>query len=168
MAHLLYLHGKPLLMRPLIKNHQTYTILPLGMMLATYALSHCVNSCRAVFICVGILIQKPVNSHLDKIGPIALELCSRPIFKEQDQNVKFKASTLQANRRIWTVSVLMEFFSHWNKLFEAMGWFYNLCPCQELRPSFTEEDSKRGSKERDVNEMRKNYRQRRGFTVIRR
>ena len=29
-----------------------------------------------------------------------------------------------------------------------MGCFYHFCPCQELRPSLTEEDIHRGSKKR--------------------
>ena len=35
------------------------------------------------------------------------------------------------------------FFSHCNTVFEAMGGFYHFCPCQELRPSLTEEDIQR-------------------------
>ena len=31
----------------------------------------------------------------------------------------------------------------YNTVFEAMGCFYHFCPCQELRPSLTEEDIKR-------------------------
>ena len=40
------------------------------------------------------------------------------------------------------------FCSHCNTVFEAMGCFYHFCPCQELRPSLTEEDIQRGSKKR--------------------
>ena len=32
------------------------------------------------------------------------------------------------------------FCSHCNTAFEAMRVFYHFCPCQELRPSLTEED----------------------------
>ena len=38
------------------------------------------------------------------------------------------------------------FCSHCNIVFEAMGCFYHFCPCQELRPSVTEEDIKRSSR----------------------
>ena len=40
------------------------------------------------------------------------------------------------------------FCSHCNTVFEAMGCFYHFCPCQELRPSLTEEDIQRGRKNR--------------------
>ena len=32
------------------------------------------------------------------------------------------------------------FCSHCNTVFEAMGYFYHFCPCQETRPSLTEGD----------------------------
>ena len=41
------------------------------------------------------------------------------------------------------------------KLFEAMGCFYHYCPCQETRPSLTEEDIERGLKKREMDQMRK-------------
>ena len=55
------------------------------------------------------------------------------------------------------------FFSHCNTVFEAMGCFYHFCPCQELRPSHTEEDVKR---RRKLDELRRSYIQEKGFTVI--
>ena len=58
------------------------------------------------------------------------------------------------------------FCSHCNTVFEAMGCFYPFCPCQELRPSLTEEDIKRGSRNREIDELRWSYIQEKGFTVI--
>ena len=40
------------------------------------------------------------------------------------------------------------FCSHCNTVFEVTGCFYHFCPCQELRPSLTEDDFRRGSKKR--------------------
>ena len=58
------------------------------------------------------------------------------------------------------------FCSHCNTALEALGCFYHFCPCQELRSSLTEEDIKRGSKRRELDELRRNYIQEKGFTVI--
>ena len=58
------------------------------------------------------------------------------------------------------------FCSHCNTVFEAMGWFYHFCPCHELRSSLTEEDIKRGSRRRELDDLRRSYIQERGFTVI--
>ena len=45
-------------------------------------------------------------------------------------------------------------FSHCNTVFEAMTSFNPFFPCQELRPSLTEEDIKRGSSKREIDELR--------------
>ena len=58
------------------------------------------------------------------------------------------------------------FCSHCNTVFEAMGRFYHFCPCQELRPSLTEEDIQRGSKKRELDELIRHYIQEKGFEVI--
>ena len=57
------------------------------------------------------------------------------------------------------------FCSHCNTVFEAMGCFYHFCPCQELRPSITEEDIQRGSKKRELDALRRHYIQQKGFKV---
>ena len=56
---------------------------------------------------VGIYILRRVDPRLDKTGPVALRICSCPIFNKQDPNVKLKASKLQADRRKLIVSLLM-------------------------------------------------------------
>ena len=58
------------------------------------------------------------------------------------------------------------FCSHCNTVLEAMGCFYHLCRCQELGPSLTEEDIKRGIRKRKLDELRRDYIQEKGFTVI--
>ena len=58
------------------------------------------------------------------------------------------------------------FCSLCNIVFEAMGCFYHFCPCQELRPSLTEEDIQRGSKKRALDSLRRHYIQKEGFKVI--
>ena len=53
-----------------------------------------------------------------------------------------------------------------NTVFETMGCFYHFCPCQELRPSLTEEDFQRGSKKREFDALRRHYIQEKGVKVI--
>ena len=57
------------------------------------------------------------------------------------------------------------FCSHCNTVFEAMGCFYHLCSCQELRPSFTEEDIQR-SKKKELDALRRQLVQKKGFKNI--
>ena len=58
------------------------------------------------------------------------------------------------------------FCSYCNTVFEAMTYFYHFCPCQELRPSLTEEDIQRGSKKRELDALRRHYIQEKGLKVI--
>ena len=58
------------------------------------------------------------------------------------------------------------FCSHCNTVFEAMGCFYDFCPCQELRSSLTEEDIQRGSKKKELVALRRHYIQEKGYKVI--
>ena len=49
------------------------------------------------------------------------------------------------------------FSSHCNTVFDAMGCFHHFFPCQELRTSLTEEDILRGSKNRELDALRRHY-----------
>ena len=108
-AHLSFLHAKQLLMKLLSENLQTYANLLLGLIPANYTTTRCVNPCLPVFIRVGISIQKPVDSNLDKTRPVALKIWPCVIFNVHYLIVRFRASTLQADRRKVIASVLMGF-----------------------------------------------------------
>ena len=58
------------------------------------------------------------------------------------------------------------FRSHCHTVYEAMGCFDHFWPCQELRPSLTEEDIQRGSKKRELDALRRHYIQEKSFRVI--
>ena len=58
------------------------------------------------------------------------------------------------------------FCSHCNTVFEAMGCFCHYCPLQELRPSLTEEDIKRDSRKKELDNLRPGFIREKGFTVI--
>ena len=103
------LHAKQLLMKLLSGSLQLYASLLLGLTLANYIPTRCVNPCLPVLIRIGIWTQKRVNSHLDKTRPVALKIWSCLIFDEQDLIVKLRAFTLQADRRKLTAWVLMRF-----------------------------------------------------------
>ena len=47
-----------------------------------------------------------------------------------------------------------------------MGCFFHYCPCQEARPSLTEEDIERGNKKREMDQMsNKQYIKEKGYNV---
>ena len=78
----------------LLESLETYANLLLELMPANYIPTRCFISCPPVFMRVGILIPKPVDSHLDKTSPVALKIWSCFIFNEQDLIVKLRNSTL--------------------------------------------------------------------------
>ena len=46
------------------------------------------------------------------------------------------------------------FCNHCKIVFEAMGCYFHFCPCQEARPSLIDNDIKRGTKKRGIDELR--------------
>ena len=55
---------------------------------------------------------------------------------------------------------------HCNTVFEAMGCYFHYCPCQEARPSLTDNEIMRGIKKREQDQMRKEYIQQKGYKII--
>ena len=55
---------------------------------------------------------------------------------------------------------------HCNTVCEAMGCYYHYCPCQEARPSLTDTDIERGIKERQLDEMCRDYIQQKGYQIV--
>ena len=49
------------------------------------------------------------------------------------------------------------FCNHCKTVFEAMGCYFHFCPCQETRPSLTDDDIKREIQKRKMDELRKDY-----------
>ena len=58
------------------------------------------------------------------------------------------------------------FCAHCKTVFEATGCFYNYCPCQEARPSLTEEDIERGNRKREMDQMKKQYIKEKRYNVF--
>ena len=75
-------------------------------------------------------------------------------FNEQDPNIKLKRSRLK-KRDCFSVD---GFSSHCNTVSEETGCFHQFCARQKKRPSRSEEDIKRGSKKRELNELIRRYR----------
>ena len=54
---------------------------------------------------------------------------------------------------------------HCKTVFEAMGCYYHFCSCQETRSSLTEQDTERGNKKREMDDMRREYIKEKGYKV---
>ena len=137
---------------------------------ANYIPTPCVNPCPSVFIRVGISIQKPLDSHLDKNKTRSFENMVKSYFQRTRPECEIESFfTTGRQKKIYCFSV-DGFCSHCNTVFEAMDCFCHFCPCQELREHFsvslTEEDIQRGSKRRDLDALRRQYIQEKGFKTI--
>ena len=55
---------------------------------------------------------------------------------------------------------------HCNNVFEAMGCIFHYCPCQEARPSLTDNEIMRWFKKRQQDQMRKKYNRQKGYKIL--
>ena len=167
-VHLSFSHGRQLLMKLLFESLQTFANLLLGLMPANYIPIRCVNPRLPAFMRVGIWIQKRVDSHLDKTRnkTRSFENMVMSYFQRTRPDCKIESFYTTGRQKKIDCFIVDGFCSHCNTVFEAMGCFYHFCPCQKLLPSLTEEDIKRGSRRRELDELRRGYIQETGFTVI--
>ena len=55
--------------------------------------------------------------------------------------------------------------NHCKTVFEAMGYYFHFCPCQKARSSLTDDDIKRGTKKKEMDELRKDYIREKGYSI---
>ena len=55
--------------------------------------------------------------------------------------------------------------NHCQTVFEAMGCYFHFCPSQEARPSLIDDDIKRGTKKREMDELRKDCTREKGYSI---
>ena len=58
------------------------------------------------------------------------------------------------------------FCAHCITVFKALGCFYHYCPCQEARRALTEDDIKNSNKRREMDQMRKQYIEEKGYNIV--
>ena len=102
------------------------------------------------------MTQNQIGLNLNKTNPETLRTWLCHISKDKALTVKLRVFTPQELRKRDCFKA-DGFCAHCNTVFEAMGCFYHYCPCQEARPSLTEEDIERGNKKREMDQMRKQY-----------
>ena len=78
-----------------------------------------------------------------------------PYFQSQRPNYKIESFYTTETQKNIDCFKVVGFCAHCITVFEAIGCFYHYCPCQEARPSLTEQDIERGNKRRGMDQMRK-------------
>ena len=59
-----------------------------------------------------------------------------------------------------------EMCNHCNTVCEAMGCYFHYCPCQDARPSMTDNETMRGIKKREQDQMRKDLIHQKRYKII--
>ena len=150
-------------MKPLFENQNICVNQSLGLMLVNPILILFVRICPQVCIRDGTTIKKHKNSRQGKIEFEHLKIWSCHTFKQPELNVKLRVTTLQENRKkCFSVD---GYCNHCKTVFEAMGCYFHFCPCQEARPSLTDDDIKRGTKKREMDDLRKDYIREKGYSI---
>ena len=47
-----------------------------------------------------------------------------------------------------------------------MGWYFHFCPCQEAKASLSEEETQRGIRKREHDELRRDYLKSKGYKIV--
>ena len=132
---------------------------------ANYIPTRCVNPCRPVYTRWDFDSETsrfiPRQNQTRSFGNMVMSYFQRT--RPKCEIEVFFTTGRQKNFDCFNVD---GFCSHCNTVFGAMGCFYHFCPCQELRPSLTEEDIQRGSKKRDLEALRRRCIQDKCFKVI--
>ena len=110
-------------------------------------------------------MKKHKNSRQGKIEFEHLKIWSCHTFKQPDLNVKLRVTTLQENRKKINCFSVDGYCNQCKTVFEAMVCYFHFCPCQEARPSLTADDIKRGTKKREIDELRKEYIREKGYSI---
>ena len=100
--------------------------------------------------------QNLIGSSLNKTDVETLRTLLCHISKDKDVTVKVSFYTTGTQKKIDCFKG-GGFCAHFNTVFEAIGCFYDYCPCREARPSLTEEDFEHGNKKREMDQMRNQY-----------
>ena len=133
-------------------------------MLANFTLTQCVPLCLQDSTQVMMVVQV----RKDSVGTNqeVSKICSCRIFNECERNARFESFYTTGIQIKIDCFYTDEFCGHCNIAFEAMGCFSHYGPCQEGRPFLNEEEIQLGTKEKEMDEMRKQYIEEVGYTVV--
>ena len=93
-----------------------------------------------------------------------LRLWSCLFTRNLDQNEKRRVFFTSGQKKI-NCFIMDAYCDHCKTVFEAMGCYYHFCSCQIARPSSTDQDIEQGNKKREVDEMRREHIQEKGYKV---
>ena len=119
----------------------------------------------------GLYIQREYDTESSRFKPQqnksrTFENMVLSYFQRQKPDCKIESFYTTGTQKKIDCFEVDGFCAHCNTVFEAMGCFYQYCPCQEARLSLTEEDIERSNKRREIDQMRKQYIKEKGNKVV--
>ena len=96
----------------------------------------------------------------------SLETMIRSYFQQSQPDCKIESKVTTGRQKQIDCFSVDGICYHCNKVFEAMGYYYHYCPCQEARPSLTDTDTERGVKKQQQDEMRREYIQQKVYEIV--
>ena len=126
----------------------------------------CVSPCRQDYTRDANMTQNLIGLNLNKTNLESLRTWLWHISKDKDLTKKVESFYTTGTQKKIDCFKVDGFCAHCKTVFEAMGCFYHYCPCQEARPSLTEEDIERGNRKREKDQMRKQYIKEKGYNVV--
>ena len=145
--------------------HQNFKKQSLELMQASFTLSQCVKICQQVCTRDGSLTLKCKNSKLDIIELAKLRIWLCFCYQKSGPECKIESFFTSGKQKKIDCFNVDGYCDHCKTVFEAMGCYYHFCSCQEARPSLTEQNIERGNKKREMDDMRGEYIQEKGYKV---
>ena len=152
-------------MKPLSGIHQMSANQLLELMRASSKPIQCVKTCQQDCTQDGILNTVCKNSRLNITDLAILRTWSCLTTKKPDQKAELRASTHLEIKKKTDCFNVDGYCNHCKTVFEAMGCYYHFCPCQETRPSLSDEDIEKGNKRREMDDLRREYIREKGYKI---
>ena len=111
----------------------------------------------------GSLIETGKNSRLVITNLAILKTYSGLTTKKKKQNAELRAFTHIKSRKKIDCFNVDGYCDHCKTVFEAMGCYNFSCPCQETCPSLSDVDIDRGNKNREMDDLRREYIRKKGY-----
>ena len=134
-------------------------------MLVNSILILCVRICPQACIRNGTTIKKHEISRQGKIEFKTFENMVKSYFRAtRPECIIENYYTTGLQKKIYCFSV-DGYCNHCSTVFEAMGCYFHFCPFNQARPSLIDDETKRGTKKRETDELQKGYIREKGYSI---
>ena len=115
----------------------------------------------------GLYTRRSYNSESQKLMPWqnktrSIEIMVFSYFQQTRPECKIESNFTTGRQNNIDCFSVDGICKHCKTVFEAMGYYFHFCPCQEARPTLTDNEIMKGIKKKEPEQMRKEYIQQKG------